>query len=365
MTSSRVFLHIGLPKTGTTYLQEALWLNREQLAERGLILPGVRRQHLLASLELREDPGLEHRRRKIEHPWTHLVGIVNARLAEKGGDALISHEFFASATPAQVERALAAFPHAEVHVVLTARPMLDLFTSRWQEWVKNGNHLPIDDYPPAPKGVSAWGWDSFDLGDVLERWGSVVPHERIHVVPLSRGAGPRHLWDTFLDVCGQSPEGLQVQDQPANTSLGIVEVEVLRRTNADLEGFTSPTDRGRWIRGHLGERTLVRAGAERYRPSADTLAELREREARTLALLTEGGFDLRGELDLLRSADISERRHPSDVTEAEMLPVAVGALAALLTDLREAVEGAEKSALAAAAEVAEPARQQTRWRRRR
>lgn len=356
-SASRVFLHIGLPKTGTTYLQEALWLNRDRLAERGLYLPGARRQHLLASLELREDPGLTHRPRQVERPWTHLSELVRARLEAAGGDALISHEFFASATPAQVERARAAFPDAELHVVLTARPMVDLFTSRWQEWVKNGNHLPIDSYPPEPKGVSAWGWASFDLGDVLERWGSVLDHDRIHVVPLTRGAGPRALWDTFLDVCGQGSEGLESQEQPANTSLGLAEVEVLRRTNAELTGFTSPTDRGRWIRGHLGERTLVREGAERYRPSADKLAELRRREERTLRLLEDGGFDLRGDLDLLRSADISARRHPSDATDAELLPVAVGAVAALLTDLRAAAEQA--------GDVPAPAAKPPRWRRRR
>jgi len=26
----RVFLHIGLPKTGTTFIQTAMWLNRER-----------------------------------------------------------------------------------------------------------------------------------------------------------------------------------------------------------------------------------------------------------------------------------------------------------------------------------------------
>ncbi|MFC7493819.1 MULTISPECIES: hypothetical protein [unclassified Nocardioides] len=356
-TRSRVFLHIGLPKTGTTYLQEALWLNRDRLAERGLYLPGARRQHLLASLELREDPGLANRPRQVEHPWTHLVDLVNARLRKKGGDALISHEFFASATPAQVERAREAFPDADLHVVVTARPMVDLFTSRWQEWVKNGNDLPIDSYPPEPKGVSAWGWASFDLGDVLERWGSVLDHDRIHVVPLTRGAGPRQLWDTFLDVCGQRSEGIDAEEQPANTSLGLAEVEVLRRTNSDLKGFTSPTDRGRWIRGHLGERTLVHEGAERYRPSEQKLAELQRREERLLALLASGGFDLRGDVDLLRSADISARRHPSEATDSELLPVAVGALAALLTDLRAAAERA--------GEVPVLDAKPSRWRRRR
>ena len=30
---SRVFVHVGAPKTGTTFLQEVLWKNRKALGE--------------------------------------------------------------------------------------------------------------------------------------------------------------------------------------------------------------------------------------------------------------------------------------------------------------------------------------------
>ena len=32
-----VLLHIGLPKTGTTFLQEALWANKTALRDRGVL----------------------------------------------------------------------------------------------------------------------------------------------------------------------------------------------------------------------------------------------------------------------------------------------------------------------------------------
>ena len=129
-----IYLHIGGPSTGTTYLQDALWAHRDRLADRGLLLPGRRRWHLLASLEVREDPGLANRPGRVEHPWRDLV----AEVAQWPGDALISHEFFAAASEDQVRRAVADLGDAEVHVVVTARAMVDLFLSRWQEWVKNG-----------------------------------------------------------------------------------------------------------------------------------------------------------------------------------------------------------------------------------
>src|ERR1700754_1132007 len=35
-----VYLHIGAPKSGTTFIQNVLWRNKEVLAEQGVVLPG-------------------------------------------------------------------------------------------------------------------------------------------------------------------------------------------------------------------------------------------------------------------------------------------------------------------------------------
>ena len=63
--AERIFLHIGLPKTATTYLQSILWASREQLERDGVRLPGTeRRDHLWATRVVGEDPNLgRHARR--------------------------------------------------------------------------------------------------------------------------------------------------------------------------------------------------------------------------------------------------------------------------------------------------------------
>src|SRR5215475_13246602 len=56
----RVYLHIGEPKTGTTFVQQAMWANRAQLAAHGVLLPGYsHRDHSLASRDLRQAPRLD------------------------------------------------------------------------------------------------------------------------------------------------------------------------------------------------------------------------------------------------------------------------------------------------------------------
>jgi hypothetical protein len=52
-----VFLHIGIAKTGTTYLQGLMWHNRGLLERNGLRYPGdLPGDHFRASVDLREKP---------------------------------------------------------------------------------------------------------------------------------------------------------------------------------------------------------------------------------------------------------------------------------------------------------------------
>ena len=67
----RVLVHIGEPKTGTTFLQQVMWSNRAELAAQGVVLPGHHPQdHFRASQDLRgmekraDDPAGWMRRRR-------------------------------------------------------------------------------------------------------------------------------------------------------------------------------------------------------------------------------------------------------------------------------------------------------------
>jgi hypothetical protein len=331
--SEKVFLHIGLPKTGTTYLQKALWLNKKVLAEAGLLLPGRhQRRHLLASLDILEHDTLEERLGDVGSPWDDLV----QESREWPGDVLITHEFFASASPPQIRRAVDSFPGRQVHVIVTARAMVDLGISRWQESIRNGGRKPIDRYPPSQGyDPAVWGWASFDLADVLDRWGSVLPHDRIHVLPMTpEGDDPTELFRRVLAVVGRPGLTVEMPTQRANASLGIVETELLRRVNPLLKSFKSPADRGNWIRGYLASPQIMATSGEKFRPSPETEAELTARGDRALAMLRTGEYDVVGDLALLTPSDLSGRRHPSEVSDTEQLESAVRVIAALLTQVR-------------------------------
>jgi hypothetical protein len=73
---------------------------------------------------------------------------------------------------------------------------------------------------------------------------------------------------------------------------------------------------------------------ERFRPEDDLLEELRQRGEQALAMIREGGYDVVGDLSTLDPPDLDTMRHPSDVTEAELLDAATRTIANMLADVR-------------------------------
>jgi hypothetical protein len=334
--AQKVFFHIGLPKTGTTYLQTIMWNNCDELLQQGVLLPGASsRQHLWASGVVRQDENLDRRGPDAKNAWSELVEEVNL----SAGTAVISHEFFAGASADQVAGAIADLAGAEVHVVVTARDALSLVTARWQEFVKNGSTVAIDDYPLTDEinPQDEWNWGTLDVGDVLRRWGAGLPPEHVHVLTLPKPTEPREtLWLRFATLVGIDPASCDSFESAHNESLGVVEVELLRRINGDLAGFGSPLNRGMWIRGYLAQGKLVPRIGEKFWPSAERVESIRARGEQAVALIRENGYDVIGDVeDLLTPYDLPPRRHPSSVTDTEMLAVATSTIAAMLTDVRQ------------------------------
>ncbi len=347
--ASTTYFHVGLPKTGTTYLQTILWNNKDELRRQGIVLPGFGpRQHLWASGVVREDPKIDRRGPRARHAWTVLRDQIN----DWDGTAVVSHEFFAGATAEQAARAMAGLTGTEVHVVVTARDFVSLVTARWQEFVKNGSTTPIDGYPAREETDphDEWDWGSMDLADVLRRWGASLPPERVHVLTLPKPTEPREtLWLRFAELLGIDAARCDASSSQVNESLGVVEVELLRRVNGDLEGFGRAVDRGQWIRGYLAQGKLVPRKGEKFWPSPDRVAALRERGERAADFVVAQGYDVIGDVDDLRTrADLPQRRHPESVSDTEMLSAATATIAAMMTDLRRLTTEAEQAKKAAA-----------------
>ncbi|MBZ5737303.1 hypothetical protein [Nocardioides mangrovi] len=332
--TERVFVHIGLPKTATTYLQTIIWSNRDALRERGLVVPGEeRRDHLWASRTVREQRS--HTRAPEQHrtAWDR----IRAELDRSAGTGLISHEFFAAAATEQAVAMVAALAPAEVHLVVTAREPLGLFTASWQESLKNGSTTPMADYgrDVSVRPTDIWNWRTLDLRLVLERWAAAVPPERVHVLVLTPGAPREDVWLRFAGILGVDPDGIDLAGSFPNTSMGVAEAETLRRINGRLEGFTKAFDKGVYLRTFLADERLVPRRGESFWPEPDQVEDCRRRGEAAIEHLRGAPYDVVGELEHLRvPAELEPRRSTTSVTDAEVADVAVDLAATMLGDVR-------------------------------
>lgn len=331
--AERVYWHIGLPKTGTTYLQQILWHNADALRESGVTLVGQgHREHLWAALGMQDDRGLARRHPRAEGAWDRLLEEVS----QVEGAALLTHEFFCGADDQQVARALEALAPARVDVVVTARDAAGMLAAGWQESVKNGGRRSLREVA-ARTERSQFGWWMWDLELVLRRWGAELPAQQIHVLPLpERSLGAAGLWEAFAQTLGINGD-FDLPSRPVNQSLGVVQTEALRLVNGHLEGFGRPVDRGEWIRGYLGEDHLARQGGQRLRLDDDLAEECAGRSRRAHDLVLQRGHPVVGDpARLLGPAQPVGERTVDSVTDAEVADAAAALVATMLTDAREA-----------------------------
>jgi len=335
--AERVYLHVGLPKTATTYLQTILWSNREVLEEQGVRLPGYsRRAHLWASRVIRGHPAATREASPHQHgAWDRL----RADVAHWRGTALISHEFFAAASAEQSARMVSELAPAEVHLVLTGREPLGLFTASWQESIKNRDTTAMADYARTESTASTavWNWRTLDIRRVLERWSPVFPPDRVHVLPLPGTDAPRReIWDRFARLLGVDPDSVDLTQSFPNASMGVVEAETLRRINKYLDDFNTAIDRGTYIRTLLADERLVPRNGDPFWPDEERIEEIRKRGRAAVDYIAAEGFHVIGDLDALLVPDeLEPRRVPESVTDGEVAQVAVELAASLLHDVRD------------------------------
>src|SRR3954465_2103752 len=122
--SRRVFLHVGVMKSATSYLQDLCDVNRERLLAQGLLW-AKSGDNFLATDDLL---GTRRARPGLEGAWQRLAGEVEAH----GGDALISNELLAPINAQRRRRLVGALAPAEASVVVTARDLARVIPSQWQ-----------------------------------------------------------------------------------------------------------------------------------------------------------------------------------------------------------------------------------------
>lgn len=341
-TGPTVYLHVGTPKSGTTYLQSRFVVNHRRAAAQGLLWPGPSwERHVAAARELRRLPDGEQPSRG--GPWDK---IAQEALGWGGESVLLSMEWLVRLGPHQARAAVDSLRPARVEVICTARDLLRSFVAQGQEMAKNYRTWPwsrIVDEVLGDQGGPAHRtfWRQQDLSTILRRWSDVVGAERTHLVTVPPpGAAPEVLWDRFCAVLGIDGSGF-AQPERANESLGVVSTVLMQRLNvvAAAQGLPHPVyDRA--LRHGVAVDVLGprRTQEEPIGVSEELEAFLRDRAGRMVKDLQGLGVQLHGDWADLLPRQPGPGRRPEEVTEAELLELALESLAALAVSSSEEID---------------------------
>ncbi len=343
-----VYLHIGLQKTGTSYLQSIFWQSQAELTAQGLdMVPGSKRDtfHLMLCVRGRFNPEFDPP--EVADALDRLPGQL---AAARGRIALISEESLAPADDEQIAALVAACADREVHLVLTVRDLGRQIPSAWQQVLQSGGSISFDAYLRRLKKTAGQArskqWANKDLGEILDRWSAHIPESRIHIVTVPPpGNPPELLLRRFCEVLGVDADRLDRRVARRNESVGRTQAEVLSRVN----GLLDKVDRRRDVYGDVGKRyfavkVLGDQRGDRIVVPVRHHPWISKVSASYVDRLAAGDFQIVGELSDLNPPAEAFAENSVAPSPEEILDSATRALAQMLAERMDKHRAHEKAA---------------------
>ncbi len=237
MAKSKVLIHIGGPKTGTTAIQTALAENRHALRERGILYPGTGKNQQASLFPLKRIAGYENFVSGDPSLWQQLVDEVN----QWEGVVVLSSEVLISVPMDVINEIVDTIGTSQIEILITGRSLHELVVSQWQESVKAGDTISLREYaneiargPKNATDSSLIFWLVADYVTPIQRWSQRLGIEYI-IVQCVDTAQPDETLRSFEQIA-EIPSGLlgTSSQNPVNQSLTYAEAELIRSCNQIL-----------------------------------------------------------------------------------------------------------------------------------
>jgi hypothetical protein len=303
--ASKIILHAGFHKSGTTALQHSFDELKKVLSTHGVKYPlNQGRAHHRAAWGLTERTwGWKNNGgKKISRDfWNSLVQ--DTKKFKKR--VLISSEFFTEAKDEHVALARRDFGVTPTQVIFTVRPFAKILASSYQQFVKYGIRMRYEPWLEemfSKRGattITPTFWDRVQVDQVVGRWAKEFGSENT-VVILADEKRPDFIFSEFNQIL-DLPEGLLHQlPIGGNRSMTLEETELLYLINTIYDRSA----------GWEQYRALIRDGYVRYladyteaNPKAERLAtpqwaidEARKLNHQHFENLRTLGVEIRGDL---------------------------------------------------------------------
>ena len=237
MAKSKVLIHIGGPKTGTTAIQTALAENRHALNGRGFLYPGTGKNQQASLFPLKRIAGFQNFISGDPSLWGQLVDEVN----QWEGVVLLSSEVLISVPTDVVNEIVDTIGTSQIEILITGRSLHELVVSQWQEAIKAGDTISLREYaneiargPKNATDSSLIFWLVADYVMPIQRWSQRLGIENI-ILQCVDIAKPDATLRSFEQIA-EIPSGLlgTSPQNPVNQSLTYAESELIRSCNQIL-----------------------------------------------------------------------------------------------------------------------------------
>ncbi len=225
----KFILHVGQMKSGTTYIQNILFNNRDELKKQGWIYPGARLNHQHASYGLCgkdipwvQDPSL------FKKFADNLINTIK----KTDDNVIVSAECLASLNEAGIKSFLEKVGTPD-KVIVTVRGLLKTLPSAWQQSVKGGGTRSANGFYEdlvKNRDSNTGLWRTYRYGKTIELWSKFAP---VDVVIMPEGTTKKtDLWDLFQSISGLPLlKRLDVEESQVNSSVTYETAELLRAFN--------------------------------------------------------------------------------------------------------------------------------------
>ncbi|MBN9509288.1 MAG: hypothetical protein J0I21_09280 [Alphaproteobacteria bacterium] len=222
---ARYLLHIGLPKTGTKYLQANFRRLRSVLAERGVIYPADwwREEH-----EVNHDRLAEHLRTGNIEALRPIFDRLNA----SDGTVLLSCEGLSGFNSTELARLHELMNGNIPDIILYCRRWSDWIPSAWQQVVKEGGHATLPEYV-AETLQQAYGSPAINLSHIVKTYTEVFKAGNLRIFSYSNLADAKlDIGEEFFRTALHWESAPPMHREPVHESLGTFQTELVRLLNS-------------------------------------------------------------------------------------------------------------------------------------
>lgn len=311
---NRLVIHPGFHKSGTTALQEALHVKRNELPEFGLLYPFPRHKahHRLAWSLSGKVWGWRNRGGSGESPrlWQRSVRAVNR---DKSKTILVSSEFFSELNEEKIGKIKTDIKNREINVLFTLRPLAKLLSSSYQQYLKYGLTAEYEEWlhsildKPGESKLSPTFWRRHFHSEVVNRWANILGADKVTVLIVDESR-PEFLFSEANRYLALPPGTLSVQESGLNRSMTTEEIALLLEVNRKFPKERTWDEYQAFIRnGYIREITdhsIAAPGKEKLLTPKWAVDMANTLGAASKQKLISSGVTIIGDINSLDSAEV-------------------------------------------------------------